>query len=374
MEAQNLPDALKMIMNEKGWNQARLSKEMGVLTTWVSKVIEGQRDTPVRNAAELLGRVGYELVIRRKSDEAEVKRRAFLANVATVTLVPSADGNPYRDPEYVSLLADRVGKSLHGSGGLTTLEDATRQLRRVQSVIVGSKDRRLLSAASSLAEQVSGVHYDARDLPQARKAGKLAAAFAQLADDREQQARAFNDLSVFYCYESDGARGERYARLALATPGISPMWEAQASVSLGRALGLLHEKRHSSIVLDRVRQIAAELTDIQRAKLTGNVGVALHEQGDWKAAQETLNEAVKGISASSPLRGANYLARQVQAAFKASEPFLAIDLMHSLVRIAPLVSSARLDGYLSEIMTLSHPWKGTPAVRDMREQLRILLT
>ncbi len=94
-----------------------------------------------------------------------MERRAFIANMATVTLVPSANGNPYRDPEYVSMLSERVEKSLYGFGGLTTIQDTVRHLRRVQSTVAGSKDTRLLQAASSLARQISLVQYDARRAP-----------------------------------------------------------------------------------------------------------------------------------------------------------------------------------------------------------------
>ncbi len=373
MEAQTLPDALKMIMEEEGWNQTRLSREMGVLTTWVSKVIKGQRDTPVGNAIELLGRVGYELVIRRKSDEAEVKRRSFLANVATVALVPSANGNPYRDPEYVSMISERVSDNLYGTGGLTALQDATRHLRRIQNAITGSKDTRLLRAASSLAREVSLVQYDAREISQAQVSGKLAVTFAQAIEDREGQANALNELAMFYCYEGDGQRGQQFARRALTISDMSPEQEATAYTWLGRALGLLNEKRSSVTNLDKAQEIGTALPDFQRANLLGNVGVAFHDQGEYTSAQDVLHESVKGVSSSSPWLGANLLARQVQAALRASQPDLAVELMASLGRVAPLVSSARLDDYLSEILSLSAPWRDEPDIKSMRQQLRHLL-
>ncbi|MDX6740665.1 helix-turn-helix transcriptional regulator [Actinocorallia sp. A-T 12471] len=374
MEAQTLPDALKMIMKEEGWSQARLAREMGVLTTWVSRVVKGQRDTSVGNAIALLGRVGYEVAIRRKTEGAEVKRRGFLAGMASVTLVPSANGNPYRDSEYVGLLSERVRGSLHGSGGITALQDAAKHLRRVQSIVTDSKDTRLLTAASSLAREVALVHYDARNFPLAQQAGQLSASYAQAAGDHGGRVTALCVLATVHGYQGDGRRNEHYARQALTVPEISPAQEADAWMNLGGGLGLLNEKRHASIALDRAREIVADLPDSQHASLTANVGLLLYKQGSWKAAQDALGEAVKGVSSESPWLGAYIMARRVQAALNASQPLLAAELMMPLARVAPLVSSARLDERLSEISKLSLPWKDVPEVKTMREQLRVLQT
>jgi len=373
MELQELPDALKMIMKEQELTQKQLGKVWGRTQAWVSLVALGKQDVGFNKLRDLLGRVGYEVVIRRKSDEAEVKRRSFLANVATVTLLPSANGHPYRDPEYVTLLSERVERSLYGSGGLTTIPDAARHLRRVQSTVTGSKDARLLSAASSLARQISLVHYDARQISHAQEAGKLAVAFAQAAKNPGQQVSALNVMSVLYSYEGDGHRGQQYARQALTIPDIPPEEEAVAYTRLGRALGLLHEKRHSAMALDRAQEIASGLPGVQRARLIGGVGISLHDQGEWEAAQDTLEEAVKGVSPASPWLAANLMARQVQSALRASQPLRAVELMDTLGRVAPLVSSARLDEYLTEIMALSTPWRNVPEVKIMRQLLRTLL-
>ena len=373
MEFRELPEATRAIMREREWTQARLGEAWGRTQAWVSLVAGGKQDVGFHRLSRLLGRVGYEVVIRRKIDEAEVKRRAFLTSVATVTLVPSADGNPYRDPDYVGLVSDRVNKSLYESGGLTSFQDAARHLRRVQNAVTGGKDDRLLKAASSLARQVSLVQYDARRLPQAQEAGRLAAAFARAGGDNDAQAWALNELAMFHAYQGDGRRGEWYARQALTVPDISPTREARASMQLGRALGLLGEKRHSSMSLDRAREFGTGLSDFQRADLIGGVGVAFYAQKAWKDAQDALHEAVELISPTSPLLGANYLARQVQAAFQSAEPLLAVELLGTLTRVAPLVSSARLDGYLTEIMSLSTPWRDVPEVRDARERLLTLL-
>jgi hypothetical protein len=373
MEFKELSEATKAIMRERDWTQAQLGACWGRTQAWVSTVAGGKQDVGFNRLSRLLDRVGYEVVIRRKLDEAEVKRRAFLTSMASVTLIPSPGGDPYRDPDYVGMLADRINKSFYQSGGANGFQEASRHLNRVRNAVAGSKDTRLLKAASRLARQASLVHYDARRLPQAQEAGKLAVAYARAGQDHDGQAHALNELSMFYAYQGDGRRGEWYARQALTVPDLSPMREAQASARLGRSLGLLGEKRHSALALDRAQEIGNDLPDSQRADLVGGVGVAFYEQGSWESAQGTLDEAVKLVSAQSPMLGANYLTRRVQAALRASDPLLAAELTGPLSRVAPLISSARLDGYLAEIMSLSTPWRGVPEVKDMRQQLHALL-
>jgi predicted XRE-type DNA-binding protein len=373
MEFRELHGAVKAILEERGWTQGQLGEAWGRARSRVSIVAGGKQDVGFNRLSRMLDQVGYEVVIRRKPDEAEVRRRAFLSTVATATLVPSAEGNPYRDPEYVGLLSEKVSKSFYESGGLTAFQEATRHLRRVQNAVSGSKDTRLFRAASSLARKISLVQYDARALPQAQETGRLAAAFARAGQDPEGQVSAFNELSMFYAYTGDGKRAEWYARQALAVPEISPVHESRTAARLGRALGLLGEKRHASVSLDKAREVATDLPDFERADLIGGIGVALYEQGEWKAAQATLHEAVKLVAPLSPLLETGYLARQVQAAFHASDPELGAELMGRLVRVAPLVSSARLDGYLAEIMALAAPWRDVPEVRDMRQRLHALL-
>ncbi|MDX6741620.1 hypothetical protein [Actinocorallia sp. A-T 12471] len=373
MEYSDLAQAAQAIMKERGWTQAQLGEALGRTPSWASLVASGKNDVGFSRLAKMLGRVGYELVIRRKPDEAEVKRRAFLASAATVALVPSANGNPYRDPEYVQALSQRIGANLYGSGGLTAVEEAAKHLRRVKLTAADVKDTRFLSAASSLARHVSLVEYDARRLPQAKEAGKLAVVFARAADDHTGQIGALNELSMFGAYEGDGLNSHLYARQALTIPDVTPEEEAAAHVNFGRSLGLLNEKRNSALHLDRAREIGEGLDHFQRLNLIGNVGVALHDQAAWEPAQNAFQEAVNGLAPSSPWLAANLMARQVQGALKASQPLLAADLMESLGRLAPLVSSARLDTYLHEIGTLSAPWKHTPEVKTMRDQLKVLL-
>ncbi len=124
---------------------------------------------------------------------------------------------------------------------------------------MGSKDKRILGAASQSARKVSVVQYDALELPQAQEAGKAAVVFAQAAEDREGRIGALNEIAMFYCYQGDGQRAQRYARRALTIPDVSLEQEATAHLCLGRALGLLTEKRNSATHLDKAREIGADL-------------------------------------------------------------------------------------------------------------------
>lgn len=53
-------------------------------------------------------------------------------------------------------------------------------------------------------------------------------------------------------------------------------------------------------------------------------------------------------------------------ALRSSQPITAVELTGPLVHIAPLVSSARLHGYLAEIVALSARWRNVPEVKNMR--------
>ncbi|WP_148086064.1 tetratricopeptide repeat protein [Actinocorallia herbida] len=217
-------------------------------------------------------------------------------------------------------------------------------------------------------------NYDARKMPEAQKAAHLSVVYAQACGDHEGQANALNCLSTFYGYAQDGERARVYAGRALTVPELSREQEARAYSRLGRSLGLLNEKRQAMTHLDKAREVGEDLPEFRRADLVGSVGVALYEQGDFAAARSALDESVRLASSSSPFVWANYLARLVQTALRASEPDLAVELMETLGRIAPLVSSARLDTYLAEIAELSHPFRGMPEIELMRERLRVLLT
>ncbi|MCD0449021.1 hypothetical protein LO762_07430 [Actinocorallia sp. API 0066] len=372
MEIRTLPELVQTIMKEKGWTQADLGKTWGRTQAWVSLVLSGKQDVRFNQLSDMLRRVGYELVIRRRLDEAAVKRREFIASAATVTLVPGANGNPYRDPDYVSMLSDKIENGSLRSG-VASAAHAAAHLRRVEHALMGGKDARLRRAASSLARNVAIAQYNTHELPQAHKAGRFAFALAQSVGDHEGQAASLNELSMFSAFEGDGLHAMQYARQALTVPDISLEIEASAHMRLGRALGLLSESRAASTHLDKAQEIGSGLPELRRADMLGGVGVALSEQGKWEASHGTLAEVVRLIAPMSPFLGVNYLACQARTALRGSQPTLAAELVDTLSRVAPLVNSERLNKLYAKILSLTNPWANAPEVKTMRDQLRTLL-
>ena len=368
MKVRSFADAVGLIMKAEGWTQSRLAKALNIDQAWISRASRGERTPGFNRAVTLLARVGWEIHITRKTTKDDpVKRREFIANAATVALIPGSGGNPYRDPEYVRGLADRMTGTLYEHGGVSSATMALRHIACVKPALA-SHDRRLHSAASELARQAMLVLYDAQRLGHAEYAGGLALDFARRAGDHPAQIDAYRELSMISAFQGKGDRGAMYAQRALQLPEITNRQRAFSLMRLGRALGLLPgHARQARHMLDQARGIDG-LSPFQQADLIGGVGVALKEQREFTRAHDSLSEAVRLVGPMSPLLQANYLARQVQAALEIGDPSLAAELMCRLATTAPLVTSARLDGYMTEILTASSPWARVPEMRDARER------
>lgn len=373
METRMLAEFFEAIMKERGWNQTELARALGLTQPWVSRVICGTRDPSFAKVVVHLRRVGYEVRILPEAAEGEgpVKRREFIASAASVAFVPTPKGNPYRDAEYVHFLAERTNRVLYEIGGIDTARSATLHYTQLKSAVSGSKDRRLLSAASALARNVALVKYDAQDMPGAEEACKLAAAFGREAGDGEASAHALRDLSMLCSFQGKAGPAAFFAQEALKTPDLSTRDAAFALMQLGRGLGLAQgREREAKAALAKAQEIGGSLPVPALGDLLGGVGVAYKEQRRWDDAQTTLGEAVRLLGPSSPLLQANYLARQVQAALGAAEPDRAAELMVRLAAVAPTVSSARLRRYVLEILRQSARWTSVPEVREVRPLLQ----
>src|SRR5256885_13231846 len=109
MQARNLGEALEAIMNDRGWSQTRLGRELGVTQSWVSRVVNGKIDPRMRTATGMLAKVGWQVRISPKTEEDDpVNRREFVAGAASVLFVPSPKTTPFHDPSYVGLLTRRT--------------------------------------------------------------------------------------------------------------------------------------------------------------------------------------------------------------------------------------------------------------------------
>src|SRR5256885_13427293 len=148
MHVTNLGDAFKRIMNDQGWSQTRMGRELGVSQSWVSRVANGILDPGTRTAASLLAKVGWELRIAPKSEQDDpVKRREFVTGAASALFIPSPKTTPFHDPSYVDLLTQRMAQAHYAQGGDSQIMALIDHGRRIWSASIRG-DRALQSAAS----------------------------------------------------------------------------------------------------------------------------------------------------------------------------------------------------------------------------------
>ncbi|GLZ07451.1 hypothetical protein Acsp03_49170 [Actinomadura sp. NBRC 104412] len=373
MEVRTLPDALKAIMASNHWTQSDLARELGVSQVWVSEVSRGKKDTTVTKAIGLLARVGWEVRISPRAEE-PVQRREFMAAAASVIFVPSGTSSPYQDAEYVTTVADSLARNRYELGGMPLAAAAVGHIARMEKVLNGSGDASLQRAASALANQAALVLYDAGRLAAADHAGASSLEFAVRAKDPEGQARAYDGLSRISLYRGDFARAVRYAERGLKVPDMSNSQRASLYMRLGRSLAHMPAQKHASrSALDQARSVGG-LSPFGEAALIGDVGIGLGHLRIYREAGTLLGKAAARIGQWSPLFQAQYLGRQIQTSFRASDPAFAADRMTELARALPFVASARVNSRVAEILSTSRKWERVPEVREAREQLQSVVS
>ncbi|MFI6451346.1 helix-turn-helix domain-containing protein [Streptosporangium amethystogenes] len=373
MDVRTFPEALKAIMEQRGWTQTDLARELGVSQAWVSEVSRGQKDTGMAKAVNLLARVGWEIRISPKVEES-VERREFLAAAASVIFVPSTSANPYQDANYVNTLATSLARSRYELGGIPLMSRASSHMQHVDRVLKNVSERSLQKAVSELMYQVTLVLYDAGKLSQADRTGGIALDLALRAQDFKSQARAYDSLSRVSLYRGDHARGVTYAQRGLQVPDITSSQQASLSMRLGRSLALIPEQGAASRdALNRALNVGG-LSPFGEAALSGDVGIGLSHLREYQEAGTLLNEAASTIGQWSPLFRAQYLGRQIQTALRASDPSFAADRMNELARSLPFIASARVNKRVHEILRASLKWNTTPEIRQAREHLQSMLS
>ncbi|MEV7969162.1 helix-turn-helix transcriptional regulator [Sphaerisporangium sp. NPDC088356] len=373
VEVRTFPEALKAIMEQQGWTQVELARELGVSQAWVSEVSRGQKDTGMARAIGLLARVGWEVRISPKMEES-VERREFLAAAASVVFVPSTRANPYQDADYVHTLAASLARNRYELGGIPLVSSALGHARRIEQVLHDTvRDKALQTAASQLADQVTLVLYDAGSLVQADRVGGLALELARRAGDHESQARAYDTLSRVSLDRGDHARGVTYAQRGLQMTDITNGQRASLSMRLGRSLAFIPgQETASRDILDHALNVGG-LSPFGEAALVGDVAIGLGHLHAYGEAGTLLSEAAEAIGQWSPLFRAQYLGRQVQTAMRASDLSLAADRMHKLARALPFVTSGRVNKRVGEILKASQT-NAAPEIRQAREHLRAMIS
>lgn len=361
-----------MIMKQRGCSQSQLGRDLGKGQTWVSEVIRGTRGHDFAKVINILARVGWEVVIRPKREKLDpVKRREFVAAAASVMFVPSPKTGPYEDPAYLGELTKRVAADRYERGSALSLSSAMRHIRQIRSAVDGA-DKKLQEAASGLAVESVYTLIDANRFDVAQKVGELGLELARRSQDADTQSRAFSGLASAQYHRGDGGLAVRYAQQGARLDDVplrQHTWlKLRHAWSLSMVNGQQNEARR---VLEEVRLFLADdpAPSLDTADLMGSVGRAFYDLGDNRKAQDCLEEAIQFLGDSSPRLHGIFLARQIAASLRASQPEYAADRMLSLVRVVPLVSSAQLNDHVRDALVASHPWRAVPEVRTARAQL-----
>lgn len=368
MRVSSLGEALRVVMDGRGWSGSRLAREAGVSQPWVSMVLGGRRDPGMRRSAELLERAGWELhVVPREEDP--VKRQEFLRSAAVagagLVFLPSVGADPYTSPEHLDRVTARLIYHESQMGGGAVAREALRHVRRTVAATEGA-GMALHAAASRLCREAALILHDVRDLRQAEALARTALWFARTADDPTRQVQALDTLSLTAAHLLDG-RGAEYARRGLAVAGAEPAHRAVLAARLGRTLAITRGGRSEA---HRSLEHALELSGGELgAEIVGNVGIGFSELGMAALAEQHLTAAAK-LTASSPFVHGLYVARLAKTAIRARQPEVAAERMTELATIAPLVDSPRLRIHERHIIDGTRHWAGVALVRDARDALR----
>ncbi|HEU5157762.1 MAG TPA: hypothetical protein VFU43_12275 [Streptosporangiaceae bacterium] len=390
MEARSLPEAFRLIMKQRGCSQNKLARDLRRSQGWISDVVNGKAGLEFAKVINILSRVGWEVVIRSKSEELDpVRRREFVTAAASVMFVPSPKAGPYEDPLNVRDLAQRTARARYEHGGGAIAPTAMRHIRRIESIVT-SRDRKLQEAASDLAVQTVWTLNDACRVGVGENVGRLALKLAEASGNPRAQSRAYEALISLNLDHGAVDRALMYANkgvLLRETPELSRAWmrlkkgwtlahisgqEKHARDEIETIQGLLQDtdgfySQSSSASYSGGRPHAAVVAD-----MIGNIGLSLNDLGIYGEAQAAFNKCVSGLERSSPALAAFFLAHQIMAALTASQLALAADLMLKLARLAPLINSPRVENSAQKVLAQSVKWTTVPVIRHAREQLEVV--
>lgn len=380
MEATNLPDALKLIMDTRGWRQSDLAHELGVSQAFVSQLINGKRDLALAKLMAHLARVGWEVRITPKAEgDDPVKRRQFVTSAASVIFMPSAGVSPYRDPAYVRSLVKWVARNRYEHGGNAALSSVVRHLHNVQ-LSFDSEDKELQLAGSDLACEAVWTLNDVTRYRAAENAGRMALELGRRSGSQDAQSRAYSALSAINTSRGQSDRAVAYAKQGLKLRGVDPAQHTWLALRLAWAMSPLRgEELNVRRTIEGV-QVFLENTGgfgmsaFEKSELIGGIGSTLRIARAYPDALRSLNEAVDLTRQSSILLNGYYLQQEIMTVLATRNPVLAATKISTLARIAPLVSSARIDGNARKILDRSATWSSVPEMRDAREHLQSVMT
>jgi transcriptional regulator with XRE-family HTH domain len=380
MHARDLGEALTLIMEERGWTQTRLGRELGKDQPWVSRVARGVYDPGTRAARALLAKVGWELRIAPKTEEDDpVKRREFVAGTASVLFVPSPKTTPFHDPSYVGLLTRRTARINNEIGGDSLSATLLAQARKIQAASTAG-GRELYLAASEFLRRGAYVLRQAGNTDAALKFAENALVHARRAGNSDEQAAAYFALG-FICgfkgnhgitnaFKGSAGQAVMFAQRGLRLPDITD--ESRAFLNACLARGFANTPGHERQARTAIEQVLSidSLAAVERADVMGIAGNALRDARAYREALELLDDAARLSAPVSPFYQAVYLADQVQIALSTREPSRAASVMQTLAYVVPLVDSTEVTRQVQHILNLSKPWATAPEIRTAREQLQ----
>jgi tetratricopeptide (TPR) repeat protein len=291
--------------------------------------------------------------------------------------VPSPKTGPYEDPAYVQELMRRVAADRYQNGGALGVSPAMRHIRQITPALE-SRDKKLHMAASGLAVETVWTLNDSGRFEAGQKVGELALALARLSQDADTQSRALSVLARVQYSRGDGGLAVKYAQQGVKIHDLPAQQQAWLKLRYGWSLSMVGGQGTAARdVLDNVCGFLADPRSVDdpeesrdTVELMGDIGRVLYDLGEYRDAQACLDEAVQLLGGSSPHVHGLFLARQIAASLRASDPEFAADRMLTLARVVPLVNSVQLNNLVRDVLAASHPWRTVPEVRAARTQLR----
>jgi hypothetical protein len=324
----------------------------------------------------------------------EFNKRAFTVGAATaveaarsVAFIPGPTTNPFQDPAHIRSLAVRLADGQREHGGLGMLPAAS-PIYRHNEPNDNSKDPEHQEAYAYHARQIAWTLQDVSRFDAAENVGRFALQLAIAANDVDARALATALLCKNNIQWGRPDHAIKYAEHGLRLRDINGLYRAVLSISLSRSLALAHsqEKQVQKAVDDALNYPAPGPFD--SADLLRDAGCSMLLLGDnssqgknarlsyYRNAYESLDPAVASMDPWPALK-ANSLGWQIKAALRAHDEssdsswlLMAADRTSALAGVAPLVSSARVDRHVADILASTSRWGRVPEMRDARDLLR----